>query len=422
MKRRRFGGGMERYCREGVRRQDAYVTEMQKLEFYAVDNIPLKEDRGIQFRSTTYNAALARHLHHVEPAIYSALVNIDGTPVVAKGYSPIERGLILDAMASRFREPMFILADHSRFDAAVNLELLREEHRVYLRCRGYNAELKQLLKWQEGGRGFTRGGIVYRVLGKRMSGDLNTALGNTILNWAMLKSFVDSVGCDANIFLDGDDSVIIMEKQNLPDLGAFMLAYGMTTVYEVVHDIQEAEFCQSRIVYTGDGPVMVRNPYKVMETVTKCARGLDARRLWEVLSASATSEMMANPRIPVLSVMAACLRNYAGDTGTFVTPDCYGRWNAYRATIVEGVDEGARTSFEQAWGMSIPEQLAHEEYYLSLCSPKWEECVIRAGKSRRVEVACFDVWDDCISAYEPEPIDPWWRRRWAVARLLKPKT
>lgn len=416
MKRLRFGRGMEIYLRRGAYEKDSYITEMQKLEFYDVENIPIKEDRGIQYRSPVYNAALARHLHNVEPAIYRALLNQDGTPVVAKGFSPLERGLIIDAMASRFRDPMFVLADHSRFDAHVNMELLREEHRTYLRLRGYNRELRTLLHWQEKSKGVTRGGIRYHVTAKRMSGDLNTALGNSVLNWAMLQSFVDLHGLDVSIFLDGDDSLMICERQELPDLAAHCLKYGMATTVEIVDDIHHAEFCQSRLIYTRQGPVMVRNPWKTLDVLTKCPRKVEPEwRAQGVLAATALGELMQAPAVPVICVAASVMARYAGETPIFITPDEWGRFSVYRTdTIIEDVDDTARVELERAWGMTISEQLAIEAHYRSF-DKKGHPIRWPHAKQRVME---FDIWDDATSVYEPKGIVRWWRDRWDIALLL----
>lgn len=416
-KLRRFGAGMAEYCRRGVRKADSIINEMQKLEFYECSKIAGKEDRGIQYRSVVYNAALARHLHHVERAVYRSLLNPDGTPVIVKGYSPLERGLILDAMASRFRDPIFVLVDHSRFDAHVNLWLLIEEHKAYLRMRGYNKELKQLLHWQRQNIGFTRGGIVYRMRAKRMSGDLNTALGNSMLNWAMLSAYLKDHGIDADIMLDGDDSVMVMERRAVPDVATYMRHFGMVSVVEVVDDIRKAEFCQNRLIYTKDGPVFVRNPRKVLETVPMSPRSLDPETGLMVLAASALGELYQAPGVPVLNVAMANLYKLGSKRVAFVTPDDE---RAYTVKIGGGVlslgvDESARSDLEVAWDINIAEQLALEEHYASMTkgAMEWGEPEYKERKR-----ANFDLWDDCQWSYEPPEIEPWWRERSEIGRRM----
>lgn len=425
MKRLRFGSGMARYCRYGVRVQDAYLTEMQKLEFYDVEKLGGKEDRGIQFRSPTYNAALARHLHHIEKRFYARARNPDGTPKVAKGRSPLERGLILAAMCKRFSNPRFYLLDHSRFDAHVNPQLLEQEHRAYLRERGYNGELNWLLSQQMGTMGFSHGGIVYKTNGKRSSGDLNTGLGNTRLNLAMLEAYIESqreeIGWfECSIFLDGDDSVIIVEDSvELKGIERFMLELGMVTEVEVADCLEKAEFCQSRICWGSLGPVMVRNPRKVLDVLTKSPRWLDDKQRRGVLAASALGELMQAPGVPVLSVAASSLLTMACSLPRFTTPDAYERFMIYRTKqIVVEVDETMRESFAFAWDIEPQMQQAIEAYYQDMADACTEMPEIIPPKAK-CKAEDFETWDDVLlSDVDRRAEDAWWLRDYPIGLLV----
>lgn len=417
MKRSRFGNGMERYLMRGVRKQDAYVTEMQKLEFYEESKMLEKEDRGIQFRNPVYNAALARHYQNCEKALYS-LLNKDGTPVFAKGYSPIERGMIMDAMASRFRKPKFMLIDHSRFDAHVNIETLREEHRFWLRLRNYNAEMKALLKMQERSPGFSWGKIRYVVYGKRCSGDMNTGGGNGALNGGFILSYIEYYHIDASVFIDGDDAYLVTEDTTeLPDFAEWCANFGMETEVKIVHDIRLAEFCQGRVIYTQMGPVLSRNPMKVLDVLTKCPRKVPDAMARKILTASAMGELMQSPGVPVIAPAAVAMLKYANSEPAFVTPDEYGRYEVYRTkAVVPLVDDTARLDFEVAWGISYAEQMALEDYYRHI-SP--DVPLILRQPSTKSKVLEFNVWDDSFSFYEPPQIHKWWRDQWDLSSLLK---
>lgn len=422
MKRKRFGGGMERYCRQGVRRQDSFLTEMQKLEFYAADVLKKKEDRGIQFRSPTYNAALSRHLHHVEKRLYDRARNDDGTPQIAKGRSPLERGLILAAMAKSFSNPLFILMDHSRFDAHVNQWLLKQEHKFYLRVRKYHKELIQLLKWQEKNIGFSHGGICYRIKAKRASGDMNTGLGNSLLNLAMIRAWLEVHGITKyRIFLDGDDSVVIVENEHADKVSTippFMKDLGMVTEVETTNELEHAEFCQSRICWGEKGPVMVRNPFKTLDVLTKSPRVLDDVQARGVLAASALGELMQAPGVPILAPAAASLLTFSGGVPRFTTPDAYERYLVYRAErVVPVVDHQMRESFEFAWGISIPDQHAAEAYYVEIGRPAQNIPTVRHPRIKDVEF--YSIWDDVQYFEPPSPNeDSWWKREWPIGELL----
>lgn len=302
-RRRRFRLGVERYLRDGVGLSDSRVTEMQKLEFYSADKLAVKEDRGIQFRSVQYNAALARHLHGIE----AKLVGWHGLGYhpLAKGRTPQQRAEMLCWMSSKYVKPKFLCVDHSRFDAHVNLQLLREEHKLYLRCCKYNPELKQLLKWQESNIGYTRSGVKYKVRGKRMSGDINTGLGNTVLNLCMLLAYLDFVGESGHVFLDGDDSVVVVDsKFDDTGLEQFMLDLGMVSEKEVVVDLCKVEFCQSKPVWLPGGVTMVRNPLKVLATMGRSPEKHGPTTGPQVAVASAMCELAVLPGCPIIDPVA----------------------------------------------------------------------------------------------------------------------
>lgn len=428
MKRRRFGSGMARYCRLGIRHQDSYLTEMQKLEFYAEDKIPVKEDRGIQFRSPTYNAALARHLHHCEHRLYERMRNVDGTPMIAKGRSPLERGLILDAMSSSFVKPVYVLMDHSRFDAHVNKWLLDEEHNAYLRMRNWDPELVQLLNWQKRSMGFSRGGIVYRIMAKRSSGDINTGSGNSLLNLAMILAWLEYARItNYRIFLDGDDSVVIIEDEDLKRVGDvqrsiadFMLKLGMVTEVEIAHELNQAEFCQSRVVHGELGPIMVRNPRKVLDVLTKSPRMLTPDQARGVLAASSLGELMQAPGVPMISVAAAALLTMSGKKPGFTTPDAYERFRVYSTdTIKVEVDSTMRVGFEEAWGISIQEQMAVEAYYSDMADLCDEIPPVKPPKAKPGADE-FDTWDDVmIGDLEIRDEDDWWNSRYPLGAIVR---
>jgi len=411
LKRKRFAGGVERYCRMGVRKQDGYLQEMQKLEFYDEEKLAIKEDRGIQFRNTTYNAALARYLHYCEKRFYQRMRNFDGTPMVAKGRSPIERGLILAGMTKSFHRPKFILMDHSRFDAHVNEHLLREEHKGYLREHGYPTELQFLLKQQLGTIGFSHGGIMYRTRAKRSSGDINTGGGNSRINLAAILSWVQSVSCTKFcVFLDGDDSVLITEEDVSTDtIAGHMLALGLVTEIEVVYNLEEAEFCQSKVVWGQLGPVMVRNPKKVLDVLAKSPRVVTREQARGILAASALGELMQAPGVPVLSVAASCLITIAGGKPHFATPDQHERFLVYQTDrVVTEVDDSMRVGFERAWGITVYEQLATEEYYRSMADQTKDIPPIQQPKSK-CKVESYEIFDDA-PFYQPSHLeeDAWW--------------
>lgn len=386
-KKRRYRAGIRYYRDHGVLPKHGRIQEMQKLEFFPSENLEGKEDRCIQYRDVTYNAALARQLHHVEHRLYASLKNSDGTPVILKGLAPMQRAIVVDHWKRQFKDPVFILADASRWDAHVNKELLAEEHRFYKRCRGYNPELVKLLKMQKKNIGFSTGGIVYRMKAKRMSGDYNTALGNSVLNAAMLMSIFEARVSDYRLGIDGDDSIGVIERaelSKLDDLAEACLSMGHEETIEVVDTIERAEFCQSRIVYTAAGPTFVRNPWKALHLGGTSVRGLSDRQARQWAAAKALCEVYTNPGVPVISELFRRVLKESGvslaaaQSFKFASVDEEWKKTLCRDFVADvPVTDEARASFYLAWGIAPVDQIELERGQIS-----WEFALEKPCRNR----------------------------------------
>nr|QZZ63386.1 hypothetical protein [Leuven Tombus-like virus 4] len=402
-RRKRFMQGAMELAVEGITKRDSKITEMQKLEMYEANKLAVKEDRGIQYRSVKYNVALARELHNVERRVIGMHEN--GTHPVMKGATPQQRAERLAMASLAYKVPLYLLMDHSRFDAHVSIELLREEHKFYLRCRKGSKYLARLLRSQLLNKGKSKGGIKYVSKGKRMSGDINTGLGNTILNYCIIKAWLNASGVKGTIFLDGDDSVVIIENDDygkLLPLEEFMLKLGMVTEMEKTNEFWKVEFCQSRPVLV-DGTVrFVRNPHKVLATVGRSAENVGDDVMEEVVRASCMCELAMNGNCPVISPYCRRLLKITGDG-----PCRYNAsqlWKAeqygihFSAPETDVISDESRITFWRAWGIDAGMQEALEQQDIECSS------LVGKGKKRKVRTPRADVdpTDDWSGAIEPE--------------------
>jgi hypothetical protein len=368
--RRRMRDGIYNLHARGVTRYDSLVTAMQKLELYEVDKIIGKEDRCIQYRSTTFNAALGRFTVPIEHALLNCVGdNKSGVPMCAKGRTVHERAVQLLLMSDMFRRPVYVSLDHSRFDAHVHKKLLKQEHKVYKKVHGYNPELCALLSKQLRNYGTTVGGIKYVADGKRMSGDVTTSLGNTVLNSAMLRAWLSCSGVDGEVFLDGDDSVIVVEKDDLARLlpvKEFMLKLGMTTVIEgITENISEVEFCQGRVAYGSNGPYFCRNVEAMIPKLMLSPERRGADTAFPIMRASILCALTGSCSQPMLAPFARWLQKNPGEARA-AQADAY--YNALygMGVVVEDVNysepnNDERMSFFKAWGITPDVQIAFEE-------------------------------------------------------------
>lgn len=254
---------------------DARVSSFVKFEKLKFAESGPKKDpcpRVIQPRSPVFNVALGRYTRRVEEELYKALANAwdvdDGEKVVMKGLSVEE---VADQMRRKwdsFLQPCAVGLDASRFDQHVSQEALRWEHQIYREIFSRDAELGQLLKHQLRNRGiaFVDGVRVdYETDGCRMSGDMNTSLGNCLIMSALVLLYCKERGVQGKLANNGDDCLIFMDRRSLDKfrggLEDWFLDFGFNIqVEQPVFVFERCEFCQSRPVWSGHEWVMVRNP------------------------------------------------------------------------------------------------------------------------------------------------------------------
>lgn len=370
-RRNRFWLGIQRYWTNGIRRADSILTEMQKLELYETSKIPIKEDRGIQYRSVQYNVALARQLHGIEERLIGR--HVDGYHPIMKGATPGDRCKRLALASRKFKNPRYVMLDHKRFDAHLHYLLVLLEHWVYLYCRRRDPELRKLLEWQLRNRGYSKGGIRYKVKGKRLSGDVNTSLGNCIINEAMLRAWLEASGVYGVVFLDGDDSVVIVEKEDydkLVNVQAFMLKLGMETEMSYTDDFWQVEFCQSRPVNLDGDLVFARDPHKVLATIGKMPQSVTYQEARAILRGSAICELAMTPGMPVVQPLMLRLLDVLGKGRRIMNSKWQWKIDNYNLKpdmIVRDIDWRARYTLYRSWGIDAGSQLCLEGQPLTWC-------------------------------------------------------
>lgn len=381
-KRLRYQDACDKVTMAGVTKKDATIKMFVKPERFNPEAKRNPDPRAIQFRNPKYCVALAQFLHPIEHYIYElscASNKVAPSRNVAKGLNSVARAELLVDKASAFRNPLFLGLDAARFDKHVSLELLQIEHSVYMKSNP-DPFFRTLLSWQLVNKCFSNLGLVYKVRGRRMSGDMNTAVGNCLLMLIMLVAiFTISLDIKWDCLDDGDDVVVIIESEDLNRvmsvLSSMFLSFGMEIKIETVSsDIHQVVFCQSSMIeYLPNRYKFVRDWRKVISNAL-CGVSHwtnDTYRI-RVLQAIGTCELVLNLHIPILQEFAvAILRNVSRGKAVDLSlaPDGLQR-RTYRDLKALGVDANniqpqripdcARESFATAYGVSIEEQLRIE--------------------------------------------------------------
>lgn len=263
-----YEGAVRSLTERAVEKKDAFLTTFVKAEKINFTAKPDPAPRVIQPRNVRYNVEVGRYLRPLEHHIYRAIDHIWGGPTIMKGYTVNEIGDHFHTAWNQFRNPVAIGFDMKRFDQHVSRAALEWEHSCYLGVFSNDTHLATLLEWQIANKGWGRasdGSIKYNVDGCRMSGDMNTAMGNCLLACAIVWDFVKSAGIKARLFNNGDDCVLIMERSvgSINDrLERHWESFGFQCIVEPpVYLLEKIEFCQMQPVYDGSQYVMTRNPH-----------------------------------------------------------------------------------------------------------------------------------------------------------------
>jgi hypothetical protein len=253
---------------QAVQRRDAFLKTFVKAEKLNLSRKPDPAPRVIQPRNVRYNVEVGRYLRNFEHFLYRGIDHIWGGPTVIKGYTVEQIGQITKDAWDSFTNPVAIGFDMKRFDQHVSLEALKWEHSVYLDAFCQDEYLKELLSWQllNKGVGYASDGYIkYKVEGCRMSGDMNTAMGNCLISCAIVHDFFRKRGIKARLLNNGDDCVVITESECAAVIKTDMVRHWRNFGFQCELEceatiLEQIEFCQMRPVYDGSQYIMVRNP------------------------------------------------------------------------------------------------------------------------------------------------------------------
>lgn len=291
------------------------------------------DPRAIQFANPGYCVALYQYLGPIEHHLYNLTGDgrrLPATRLVGKGLNQVQRARELQRKLSTFRRPAVIPADMSRFDKHVSPKQLEIEHSVYLRCNS-DPEFARLLNQQLHNRCSTRNGLKYVVFGKRMSGDMNTALGNCIIMLCMCIAFFHSLRVKFDLFCDGDDCLLIVELGDVHNVvskaPSVFRSFGHVIKLEKISTtLPPISWCQSCPIQFRPGLwKFVRNPRKVMsgDLIGSKWNTTDVATRQRLLSSVGLCELILNLGVPVLQEYALALLRASSGVLPFSKGDFY---------------------------------------------------------------------------------------------------
>jgi len=384
-KRKMYATAANSLLEEPLSWEDSKIKAFTKAEYLKPGGVP----RLIQPRSPRYNVALGCFLSPNEKTIlhgvdqlFSREIGDNDHSTVAKGHNFKKRGAIISRMWDQYNDPVCIGLDVTRYDQHVNETLLLFEHSIYEQLFNgqennpyYGQSLSTILKWQRRNHcSWTgkEGKVSYTTRGCRMSGDMNTSLGNVLIATGLWFTYLTETKRKFHLYNDGDDSCIICDrktsKQIIKDIEPWFKQFGISMVVEgVFNSLEEITFCQAKPVFDGTDWYLCPNPHKRCFSDLCTLKDMTSAKLMNLqLGAIAACGLAANGSTPILNEMYKKM----GTGVELFIPDRSHHLYKFRQELVDGLKPefveptfDHRISFYHAFDITPEEQLIVERFY-----------------------------------------------------------
>jgi hypothetical protein len=355
---------------------DAKVTAFVKVEKF---DMSLKEDpcpRLIQPRSKRYNVELGTYLRLNEKHLTNTIDSVFGEKTVLSGLDSFDVGRFIHMKWKKYMNPCAIGIDASRFDQHTSIPALKFEHSIWNKI--FNCpNLKRLLSYQLYNKGiaFTDDGkaVRYKTNGCRMSGDINTSLGNKLIMCAMMWSYLDECEITASLVNNGDDCVLICESETVELIESTLYDYFIDKGYNMtmekpVYCMEKIEFCRSQPVAVGDSYHMVRGISSLSRDTVTLLNIQDETQMREMLCAVGYCGMVVNNAIPVHSRLHHRMFELGGSNINMLKLEQFNDYNnlermGKRSRVDDTISDSTRLSYFKAFGIDPHRQKLIEDFY-----------------------------------------------------------
>lgn len=343
--------------------------------FVKYEKIPIgkfaagKAPRLIQYRTFEYLYLLKKSILPHELQLKSANLKWNGQSVntiLTKLQDNYGCASVLRTHWDAFTEPVAVCLDHKSFDGHYVEELLGIEKK-YWESLSSDSLLKTLLEMQFNNKGRTQNGLRYKTKAKRMSGEYTTSTGNSIINYAMLVTWLKVSGIsNFRVVVNGDDSVCFMERKELKklqDLNFFNNFNMETECDRIVHNFQEISYCQASPIRVMRNQelvwFMVKSPIRSMSRLSYCDS-----KFYKCASrfrlSTGLCELAISSGVPVMQALSLYILSTAGTTKPLGSVDKIPAKHSGNLSEVKNISSETRCDFEMAFGITIDQQLQWE--------------------------------------------------------------
>jgi len=323
--------------------------------------IGYKHLRSIYARVDDTKLAIGPYFKHMERMVYANRHFVKHVPVKDRA----------ELLHERFKYSSRVVgSDYSSYEKHFDLDTFTIELELYSYMLTNIPQGKWILEMISGvlrGMNYCKYTTVSMELPSgRMSGEMNTSLGNGFVN-LMLFLYVNQTLGNTNVdcLVEGDDLVGTYEGQELTPVHYQQLGY--TIVLKQYRSASEASFCG--LVHDEEDQISVADPTKIMLTIGwTSTRYIDAPNstLIKLLRAKGYSTLYQYAGAPIIQSLANyILRVTKGSTYKIPVEWTFWQQKNIFSTNVKVKVVGIRTRMlvERVFGYSITEQLDLEEYF-----------------------------------------------------------
>jgi len=258
---------------EPLNARDLLIRSFVKAEKWNMADKGSKPPRMIQARSARFNLALAQYHKPVEHIVYRAKSNhyqngIRGKHrIFAKCRTWSQRAKDIAGIMKEFKRPLVFSTDCRRYDAHVTDDQLRESHKFYSTIQK-DPQYLDLLTKTRSNKGRSANGVKYRCKARRMSGDDDTACGNSVIMAGILFGSLPQHTKKWAIYDDGDNCLVFIEDEDAHIIKKVIddfAAVGHELAVEgITSQLEDIVFCQMRIVALATGYTMCPDINKII--------------------------------------------------------------------------------------------------------------------------------------------------------------
>jgi len=272
-----------------TRNESQSVKSFVKSEFYTEFKLP----RLINSRHDAFKCVSGPIFKAIEEVVFK-------DPKFIKKTKVSERPALIDGL--RTAGSRFYGSDFTAFERHFVPQILQiVEFQLYRHMCGHFPVMSFICKVLSGKNHLrTRSGLKIVVEGRRMSGEMNTSLGNGFTNLVLAEFIASENHSRISGFVEGDDGIFAVDK--VPTVAQYA-ACGFEIKINEFADPREASFCG--LVFASSGQVL-RDPIKFFMGFGWTQSYLNAGDVImdQLLRAKCLSALNETPHCPIIAVLA----------------------------------------------------------------------------------------------------------------------